>query len=119
MVAQPVSQPRAAVYVRLATIGQQDSDRLAAQERACRRYATRRGYAVDEAHVYRDRAGGLRLDGRPGLAALRAAIRSGEVAAVIAESRDRLARDLTTFSGIAAACKQAGAALVFAQEGED
>jgi site-specific DNA recombinase len=111
-----VATQRAAIYCRLATASQ-DPDTLDAQEAACRRYAAERGHAVDEAHVYREIAGGLRLTDRPRFAELRAAIQRGEIGIVIAERPDRLTRDLTTFATIVAECEQAGAALAFGGEG--
>ena len=118
MVAQPVSQPRAAIYCRQATVGQAPRDRLAAQERACRRYAADHGYTVRVGHVYREAGGGPALAGRPQLVALRAAIRNREIDALIVDSPDRLSRDLVTLGVIADECERTGVEVRYARGGE-
>src|SRR5918997_6751349 len=94
MVAQPVSQPRAAIYVRVSTRGQEeDGTSLATQEQRCRQYAAEHGYAVDEAHIYREVHTGMELWERPQLSELREAVRRRELDAVIAYDLDRLSRE--------------------------
>ena len=49
----------AAIYVRVSTAAQEeDGTSLDTQEAACRRYATERGWSVDDAHVYREQFSG-------------------------------------------------------------
>src|SRR3712207_3838304 len=94
MVAQPLSQPRAAVYVRVSTRGQaEEGTSLASQEEYCRRYAAEHGYQVEERHIYREVHTGTELWERPQLPQLRASVRAREVQVVIAHAIDRLARD--------------------------
>ena len=88
------NRPRAAIYVRVSTAGQDgDGTSLATQEAACRKYAAEHGYAVDEAHVYREVHTGTELWERPRLQPMREAVRRRGVDAVIAYAIDRLARD--------------------------
>ncbi len=54
------AQPRAAIYCRVSTKGQEErGTSLASQEAECRAYATAHGYQVDEAHVYRETYSGF------------------------------------------------------------
>ena len=86
------SQPRAAIYCRVSTPGQEeDGTSLATQEARCRQYAAERGYSVVD--VYRDVHTGMELWERPRINEVRAAVRRGELAAVIAYDLDRLSRD--------------------------
>jgi site-specific DNA recombinase len=92
MVAQPVSQPRAAIYCRVSTAGQEeDGTSLATQEQRCREYAAERGYTVVD--VYRDVHTGMELHERPHLGELRALVRGRQLDALIAYDLDRLSRD--------------------------
>src|SRR3712207_1616173 len=68
MAAQPISQPRAAVYVRVSTDKQEDNTSLDTQEAACRAYAAEHGYTV--VGVWREVYSGARLHERPQLADL-------------------------------------------------
>jgi DNA invertase Pin-like site-specific DNA recombinase len=111
-------QPRrvlrsAAVYARTATSGQGQPTGLEAQESRCQREAARRGLVVTK--VYRDTGSGLRL-ARPGLDALRAAVRAGEVRAILVDSPARLTRDKDDYAALLAEWEQAGAALIVAGE---
>src|SRR2546423_1617297 len=85
---------RAAIYCRVSTIGQEmDGTSLQSQEEHCRRYAAEQGYAVDEAHTYRETHTGAELWERTQLTALRGAVKRGEVAVVVAHAIDRLSRE--------------------------
>ena len=116
MVAQPVSQPRAAIYCRVSTIGQEDNYSLASQEAACRRYAATKGYAVAEEHIHHEVHTGSELRERRKLGALREALRRREVDAVICYALDRLSRKQAHIAIVADECEQAGAALLFVTE---
>ena len=107
--------PRAAIYCRTATVDQRAPDPLDTQELLCRDAAAWAGYAIDPAHVYREIGSGAAWD-RPGLTALLAAVRAGQVAAVIAPTPDRLGRDVRQFAAIVRACERAGVALAFAAD---
>ena len=110
--------PRAAIYVRTATQGQMPADDpLTRQERACRAYAAAQGYTVEDRDVYRDVAAGLALEGRPGLDALRAAVRGGAVTCVVAETPDRLSRDPQQVTRLVREVEQAGAHVGYATPG--
>jgi site-specific DNA recombinase len=85
---------RAALYVRVSSSSQEeDGTSLATQERRCRDYASERGYAVDEAHVYREVYSGVELWERPQLTALRQAFRDQAFEVVVVFALDRLSRD--------------------------
>ena len=88
------TQPRAAIYVRVSTDKQEeDGTSLDTQEARCRQYAAEHGFAVDEAHVYRETFTGTELWDRPQLTTLRRAIRERAVDAVVCYAIDRLSRD--------------------------
>src|SRR5258705_13061586 len=88
------TQLRAAIYVRVSSVGQeQDGTSLQTQEAACRAYALAHGYAVDDDDVYREVFTGTELWERPQLTRLRDLTRRREVGVVIAYAIDRLARD--------------------------
>jgi len=85
----------AAIYVRVSTAAQEeDGTSLDTQEAACRRYATERGWSVDDAHVYREQFSGYTRE-RPLLSQLRTALRDKEVDAVVIYAIDRLSRNQT------------------------
>jgi len=112
-------QPRqvlraAAIYARAAGTSQGRPAGLEAQEVRCQREASRRGLVVTK--VYRDTGSGLRLE-RPGLDALRAAVRAGEVRAILIDSPARLTRDTDDYAALLAEWEQAGATLIVAGEG--
>ncbi len=106
----------AAIYCRVSTAGQEDGTSLDTQEAACRRYAVEHGYAVAEAHVYREVHTGSELWERPRLTALREALRRGEVGAVVAYAVDRLSREQAHLYILDDEAERAGAALLFVTE---
>jgi site-specific DNA recombinase len=112
-------QPRqvlraAAIYARTAATSQGRPAGLDAQEVRCQREASRRGLVVTK--VFRDTGSGLRL-ARPGLDALRTAVRAGEVRAILVDSPTRLTRDQDDYAALLAEWEQAGATLIVAGEG--
>ena len=114
MASLPHPQPRAAIYVRVSTVGQEeDGTSLATQEAACRRYAAEHGYRVDEAHVYREVHTGTELWERRVLQQIRDAVRRREVSAVIAYAIDRLARDPVHLGVIVSEADHAGVEVLF------
>ena len=83
---------RAALYARVSTERQERFQTIDSQFTALRAWATARGHVVAEEHVFRDEGySGSRLD-RPGLDALRDAVRDSAVGIVAVLTPDRLAR---------------------------
>lgn len=114
---QPLPAPRAAIYVRVSTKGQEDEGTsLASQESASRAYAAERGYIVAEHHIYREVHTGAELWERPQLTALRQAVRAGEVDAIIAHSLDRLSREQGHIYILDDECTRHDVAMLFVTE---
>jgi site-specific DNA recombinase len=83
---------RTALYARVSTERQERQQTIESQLAALRAWAVAGGHALAEEHVFRDEGySGGRLD-RPGLDALRDAVRDGAVECVAVLSPDRLAR---------------------------
>src|ERR671920_1712576 len=81
-----------AIYARVSTERQERQQTIDSQLAALRAWAAGGDHDLDEAHVFRDEGySGARLD-RPGLDALRDAVRDGAVELVAVLSPDRLAR---------------------------
>ncbi len=99
MASLPHPSPRALIYVRVSTAGQEDGTSLETQEAQCRRYAAEHGYTVDDADVYREVHTGTELWERRQLQQLRERVRRREIDVVIAYAIDRLARDPVHLAG--------------------
>ena len=104
----PLPISRAAIYVRVSTEDQaRDGYGLDVQRARCRAMAEAKGWAVVAEYADEGISGTLDAAGRPGLAALLAAARTGEVDAVVVLALDRLARKtrlvLETVDALAAA----------------
>ena len=113
----PANAPRAAVYVRVSTVGQEeDGTSLGTQEAACLAHASTRGGAVDPAHLYREVHTGTELWERPQLQRLREAIRRREVDVVICYAIDRLSRDPVHLGVLISEAEHAGVDIVFVTE---
>ncbi len=83
---------RAALYARVSTERQERYQTIDSQLAALRAWSVTHGHVLADAHVFRDEGyGGSRLD-RPGLDALRDAVRDGVVEIVAVLTPDRLAR---------------------------
>ncbi len=109
--------PRAAIYTRVSTAGQEeDGSSLGTQEARCRQYAAERGYTVEEAHVYRETHSGLELWQRRQLTTLREAVRRHEVEVVVAYAIDRLSRDPVHLGVIISEAEYAGVPVEFVTE---
>jgi site-specific DNA recombinase len=81
-----------AIYARVSTERQERHQTIDSQLAALRAWAGGEVRSLDEAHVFRDEGySGARLD-RPGLDALRDAVRDGAVEHIAVLSPDRLAR---------------------------
>lgn len=81
---------KAIIYVRVSSDDQQDNNSLATQREACLRYAMH--HDMDVIDVQQDVMSGYVLD-RPGLTAVRHALRQGDAQALIVYSMDRLSRN--------------------------
>lgn len=91
MLTQSVERPRAAIYCRVSSAGQEDNSSLGTQESSCREHAVRHGW--DVVSVYRDVHTGSEVFERPGLSALRADMRAGRFDVLLVHALDRLSRD--------------------------
>lgn len=108
---------RAAIYVRVSSRAQEeDGTSLDTQEAAARRQATDRGYALDDAHVYREVHTGTELWERPQLTALRESVRRRAVDVVIVYAIDRLSRDPVHLGVVLSEADHAGVAVEFVTE---
>jgi site-specific DNA recombinase len=110
-------QPRAALYCRVSTPGQEaDGTSLETQEDRCRAYGAEHGYVLDEAHVYRDVHSGYELKERPALSRLREAMQRGAVDVVVAYALDRLSREQNQQGALVYEADDAGVRLEFVTE---
>ena len=103
---------KAATYVRQARApnpGERDTE-IEIQGAICSAAAVEAGYAVHGHHAFSDVGSGITLE-RPGLAALRRAIRDREIEAIFVSSVDRLSRNLMDILLIAGECGANGIAL--------
>jgi site-specific DNA recombinase len=104
---------RAAVYARVSTERQERQQTIDSQLDALRAWARDAGHELTEGHILRDEGfSGTRLD-RPGLDALRDAVRDGEVDIVGILSPDRLARRYAYQVLILEEFRRAGCAVAF------
>jgi site-specific DNA recombinase len=79
------------IYLRVSTEDQGRGYSLSTQRAACLQYAQQHGYTVLDHYVFSDDTSGSTLD-RPGLQALRRALRTLQGGAVIVHDLDRLSR---------------------------
>jgi site-specific DNA recombinase len=111
------SGPRAAIYCRVSSKGQElDGTSLETQESACTKYAADHGYALDEGRIYREIHTGADLHERRRLAALRSAVRDELVDVVVCYSVDRLTRNQAHLYIVAEELEDVGARLEFVTE---
>ena len=104
---------RAAIYARVSTERQERQQTIDSQLDALRAWARDAGHELKDAHVFRDEGySGARLD-RPGLDALRDAVRDGEVDVVGVLSPDRLARRYAYQVLVLEEFRRAGCAVAF------
>lgn len=85
--------PRAALYLRVSSVRQEEGYSLDTQEAGCRAYAAEHGLAVDEEHVYRETQTGVELWDRAVFSRVRQAIARREFDAIIFYVLDRFSRD--------------------------
>lgn len=104
---------RAALYARVSTERQERHQTIDSQLAALRAWAGASGHALAEEHVFRDEGhSGGRLD-RPGLDALRDAVRDGEVEILGLLAPDRLARKYAYQVLLREEFRRAGCAVAF------
>ena len=108
-----------AAYLRVSSRMQRDRETIASQREAVLAHAAGRGWAVPDEHVFADDGfSGATLD-RPALEALRDAVASGAVEAVLAWSADRLSRNFAHQMLLQEEFARRGARIVFVQEPDD
>ena len=104
---------RVAIYARVSTERQERQQTIDSQLEALRTWVAGNGHTLDEDHVFRDEGySGARLD-RPGLDALRDAVRDGAVEFVAVLSPDRLARRYAYQVVLLEEFRRAGCEVVF------
>jgi DNA invertase Pin-like site-specific DNA recombinase len=104
---------RAAVYARVSTERQERQQTIDSQLAALRAWAEAEGHDLNDRHVFRDEGySGSRLD-RPGLDALRDAVRDGEVEILGVLAPDRLARKYAYQVLLLEEFRRAGCAVAF------
>ncbi len=104
-----------ALYARVSTERQERQQTIGSQLAALRAWAAEQGHAVSDEHVFRDEGySGSRLD-RPGLDALRDAVRDGAVGTLVVLTPDRLARKYAYQVLLLEEFRRAGAEVVFLQ----
>ena len=106
---------RAALYARVSTERQERQQTIDSQLTALRAWAGDGGHALADEHVFRDEGySGSRID-RPGLDALRDAVRDGAVGLVAVLTPDRLARKYAYQVLLLEEFRRAGVEVVFLQ----
>jgi site-specific DNA recombinase len=113
-VSSTATPKRAMIYVRVSDAKQEDRYGLPTQEAACRRHAAEHGYDVVALH--RDVHTGDDLFERPGLSAIREAVRSRSVDVVVCHALDRLSRHQDHRGLIFTEADYAGVAIEFVTE---
>src|SRR4051794_26409206 len=104
-----------AIYARVFTERQERQQTVDSQLAALRAWASGGNHDLDEAHIFRDEGySGARLD-RPGLDALRDAVRDGAVEHVAVLSPDRLARSYAYQVLLLEEFRKAGCQVTFLQ----
>lgn len=107
---------RAAIYVRVSTVEQEELSSLTTQEQRCREFAVGQGYVVGDGQFYREVHSGAELWERPQLTRLRDAIRHRQVDAVIVYAIDRLSRDPVHLGVVFSEADHAGVPVDFVSE---
>ncbi|HUZ84018.1 MAG TPA: recombinase family protein, partial [Gaiellales bacterium] len=110
----PSGQPRAAIYTRVSTRGQEDNSSLKTQRAACEQHAAAHGYQV--VGVFSDVHSGAHYRERPQLGTLRELVRAGQVDVLLAYALDRLSRNQAHLYILAEEIEDHGGRLEFVTE---
>src|SRR2546430_11346640 len=103
----------AAIYTRVSSDRQKESDTIASQTAALVEYAKVHGYAVPPEWVFQDEGYSGASLVRPGLEALRDLVAQGRIEAVLVHSPDRLSRKYAYQILLAEEFNRQGVELVF------
>lgn len=109
---------RASVYARYSSDLQRETS-IEDQLRVARRYATERGWTIDETQIYTDAGiSGASIDGRPGLQALLAAAarRPLPFEALVVDDSSRIARDIADAIRVLQTLKFFGVRVVYVSQ---
>ncbi len=106
--------PRAVIYTRVSSQGQEDNSSLRTQNAACRAYAEERGWQI--IGTFSDVHTGAEYRERPGLSALREQTRARAVDVVLVHALDRLSRNQAHLAILAEEIEDHGARLEFVTE---
>ena len=106
---------RAVTYARFSS-DLQSAASIVDQERVCRQRAEREGWNIVEAFADHAISGSTML--RPGYQALLARLRKGDIDIVLAESLDRISRDMEHIASFFKVASFAGARIITLSEGE-
>lgn len=109
---------RAAIYSRVSTQKEEQARALENHEAGLRRYIAARGFRLDEAHVFLDRASGG-SDKRTGYQALLAAARARRIDVIVVTKLDRLARSLRELVNLVAELGTIGVDLIVTDQAID
>lgn len=110
-------KPKAHIYCRVSSTGQQDNYSFETQEKACREFAEANGYAVDG--VTLEVWTGAEFWERPKLGAIRERVRTGQIDAVVCYAIDRLSRDIAHLAVFGDECDRQNVKLLFVTESFD
>ena len=111
---ETTGQERAGLYARVSTSRQEDNSSLSTQEQSCRAHCGDRGYEV--VGSWTDVHTGADVFGRPGLSALREAVRARQLDVVVAHALDRLSRSQAHVGLLLTECEAAGVRLELVTE---
>src|SRR5215213_3555616 len=106
--------PRAVIYTRVSSQGQEDNSSLRTQAAACLAYAEERGWQI--VGTFSDVHTGAEYRERPGLSTLREQVRADAVDVVLAFALDRLSRNQAHLAVLAEEVEEHGARLEFVTE---
>src|SRR5215213_7709240 len=106
--------PRAVIYTRVSSQGQEDNSSLRTQAAACLAYAEERGWQI--VGTFSDVHTGAEYRERPGLSTLREQVRARAVDVVLAHALDRISRNQAHLAILAEEIEEHGARLEFVTE---
>jgi len=113
----PHRQPRAAIYTRVSSAGQEDNTSLGTQEAKCRELCSERGY--DVVGVFTDVHTGEDLIERPQLGGLLQEVRAGQYDVIITHAPDRLSRKVAHRYYLTVEAQRVGTRIEYVLSGYD